>query len=122
MSGHSKWNNIKHKKEAGDAKRAQIFTKIGREIAIAVKDGGPDPVSNSRLRDIIAKAKTLNVPNDNINRMITKYAGQGDSANFENITYEGYGPGGVAVIVVIQVNESCFNLSYIDELWLCISS
>ena len=99
MSGHSKWNNIKHKKEAGDAKRAQIFTKIGREIAIAVKDGGPDPVSNSRLRDIIAKAKTLNVPNDNINRMITKYAGQGDSANFENITYEGYGPGGVAVIV-----------------------
>ncbi|MDD6261910.1 MAG: YebC/PmpR family DNA-binding transcriptional regulator [Clostridiales bacterium] len=99
MSGHSKWNNIKHKKEAGDAKRAQIFTKIGREIAIAVKDGGPDPVSNSRLRDIIAKAKTMNVPNDNINRMITKYAGQGDSANFENITYEGYGPGGIAVIV-----------------------
>ncbi|MGN1451157.1 MAG: YebC/PmpR family DNA-binding transcriptional regulator [Eubacteriales bacterium] len=99
MSGHSKWNNIKHKKEAGDAKRAQIFTKIGREIAIAVKDGGPDPVSNSRLRDIIAKAKTMNVPNDNINRMITKYAGQGDSASFENITYEGYGPGGIAVIV-----------------------
>ena len=99
MSGHSKWNNIKHKKEAGDAKRAQVFTKIGREIAIAVKDGGPDPVSNSRLRDIIAKAKTLNVPNDNINRMITKYAGQGDGASFENITYEGYGPGGIAVIV-----------------------
>ena len=99
MSGHSKWNNIKHKKEAGDAKRAQVFTKIGREIAIAVKDGGPDPVSNSRLRDIIAKAKTLNVPNDNINRMITKYAGQGDGASFENITYEGYGPSGIAVIV-----------------------
>jgi YebC/PmpR family DNA-binding regulatory protein len=99
MSGHSKWNNIKHKKEAGDAKRAQIYTKIGREIAQAVREGSPDPEANSRLRDIIAKAKTLNVPNDNINRMISKYAGGNDTANFENITYEGYGPGGVAVIV-----------------------
>lgn len=99
MSGHSKWNNIKHKKEAGDAKRAQVFTKIGREIALAVKQGSPDPAANSKLRDLIAKAKTLNVPNDNINRMIQKYAGGGDDSNFEPITYEGYGPAGVAVIV-----------------------
>lgn len=99
MSGHSRWSNIKHKKEAGDAKRAQIYTKIGREIAQAVRDGSPDPEANSSLRDIIAKAKTFNVPNDNINRMITKYAGGNDTANFENIVYEGYGPGGVAVIV-----------------------
>ena len=99
MSGHSKWNNIKHKKEAGDAKRAKIFTKIGREIALAVKEGSSDPAANARLRDIIAKAKTENVPSDNINRMIAKYSGENDSANFEPITYEGYGPGGVAVIV-----------------------
>lgn len=99
MSGHSKWNNIKHKKEAGDAKRAKIFTKIGREIALAVKEGSSDPAANARLRDIIAKAKTENVPSDNINRMIAKYSGENDSANFEPITYEGYGPGGVAVMV-----------------------
>ena len=99
MSGHSKWNNIKHKKEAGDAKRAQIFTKIGREIALAVKEGSPDPAANGKLRDLIAKAKTFNVPNDNINRMIQKYAGGGDGNSFEPITYEGYGPAGVAVIV-----------------------
>ena len=99
MSGHSKWNNIKHKKEAGDAKRAKIFTNIGREIALAVKEGSSDPAANARLRDIIAKAKTENVPSDNINRMIAKYSGENDSANFEPITYEGYGPGGVAVIV-----------------------
>ncbi len=99
MSGHSKWNNIKHKKEAGDAKRAKIFTKIGREIAIAVKEGSADPAANPRLRDIIAKAKTANVPNDNINRMIAKYSGANDTTSFESITYEGYGPSGVAVIV-----------------------
>lgn len=98
MSGHSKWKNIMHKKEAGDAKRGQIFTKIGREMAMAIRDGGPDPVSNTKLRDAIAKAKANNVPNDNIKRMLEKYTGAGD-VNFEKITYEGYGPSGVAVIV-----------------------
>lgn len=99
MAGHSKWNNIKHRKEAGDAKRAQIYTKIGREISQALKGGTADPAANSRLRDIIAKAKTLNVPNENINRMIAKYAGNNDMDNYESIIYEGYGPAGVAVIV-----------------------
>ncbi len=99
MAGHSKWSNIKHKKEASDAKRAKIFTKIGKEIGVAVKDGGADPTTNAKLRDIIAKAKANNVPNDNINRMIQKYSGTGDDSNYESMTYEGYGPAGVAVIV-----------------------
>ncbi len=100
MAGHSKWNNIRHRKEASDAKKAQIFTKIGRKIAIALKEGSPDPQSNSALRDAIALAKSFNVPNDNIQRIIAKYSGaNADAANFESITYEGYGPGGVAVIV-----------------------
>ncbi|MBE6636901.1 MAG: YebC/PmpR family DNA-binding transcriptional regulator [Ruminococcaceae bacterium] len=98
MSGHSKWKNIMHKKEKTDAQRASVFTKIGKEIAIAVKEGGPDPVSNSRLRDLIAKAKDNNVPNDNIERAIKK-ASAADAAVYEEITYEGYGPSGVAVIV-----------------------
>lgn len=98
MSGHSKWNNIKRKKEAGDAKRAQVFTRIGHEMAVVIKEGGPDPVSNSKLKDLIAKAKANNVPNDNITRIIAKYSGEG-AANFESITYEGYGPSGVAIIV-----------------------
>jgi len=98
MSGHSKWKNIMHKKEKTDAQRASVFTKIGKEIAIAVKEGGPDPVSNSRLRDLIAKAKDNNVPNDNIDRAIKK-ASAADAAVYEEITYEGYGPSGVAVIV-----------------------
>ena len=98
MSGHSKWNNIKRKKEGTDAKRAKIFTKIGREIALAVKSGGPNPVSNTKLRDIIAKAKANNVPNDNITRMLDKAAGAG-AADYESMNYEGYGPGGSAVIV-----------------------
>ena len=98
MSGHSKWANIKHKKEKTDAQRAKVFTKIGKEIAIAVRDGGPEPTSNTRLRDLIAKAKSLNVPNDNIDRVIKKASGA-DSVQYEVITYEGYGPGGVAVIV-----------------------
>ena len=98
MSGHSKWNNIKRKKEATDAKRAKVFTKIGREIAVCVKAGGPDPVSNTALRDLIAKAKSLNVPNDNIMRTINKYSA-GGGEDYESITYEGYGPGGAAVIV-----------------------
>ncbi len=98
MSGHSKWKNIMHKKEKTDAQRASVFTKIGKEIAIAVKEGGPDPTSNSRLRDLIAKAKDNNVPNDNIDRAIKK-ASAADAAVYEEITYEGYGPSGVAVIV-----------------------
>jgi YebC/PmpR family DNA-binding regulatory protein len=99
MSGHSKWANIKHKKEKSDSQRGKIFTKLGRELAIAVKSGGADPEANSRLKDVIAKAKANNMPNDNIMRSIKKAAGEGDGASFEEITYEGYGPGGVAVIV-----------------------
>ncbi len=100
MSGHSKWNNIKRKKEKTDGARAKVFTKIGRELAVAVKEGGgPDPDANSRLKDCIAKAKAANVPNDNIDRIIKKAAGSGDDTKYENITYEGYGPSGIAVIV-----------------------
>ena len=98
MSGHSKWNNIKHKKAKADAARANIFTRIAKEITIAVKEGGGDPASNSRLRDLIAKARANNVPNDNIERTIKKALGS-DSTAYEEITYEGYGPEGVAVIV-----------------------
>ena len=99
MSGHSKWSTIKRKKEKTDNARAKVFTKIGREIAIAVRDGGPDPASNSKLKDIIAKAKANNVPNDNIDRIIKKASGEGNSAHYEDIIYEGYGPSGIAVIV-----------------------
>ena len=98
MSGHSKWNNIKHKKEKADAAKAKIFTKIGKEMAIAIKAGGPDPTNNSRLRDLIAKAKANNVPNDNIQRTIKKFTDSSD-INYEEISYEGYGPSGVAIIV-----------------------
>lgn len=98
MSGHSKWKNIMHKKEKTDAQRAKIFTKIGKEMAVAVKEGGPDPVSNSKLAALISKAKANNVPNDNIDRIIKK-ASSADSADYEEIVYEGYGPCGVAVIV-----------------------
>ncbi|MGI6167298.1 MAG: YebC/PmpR family DNA-binding transcriptional regulator [Eubacteriales bacterium] len=98
MAGHSKWSNIKHKKEKTDAQRAAVFTKIGREIAMAVKAGGGDPNVNSKLRDVIAKAKANNMPNDNIERSIKKALG-GEGANYEAVTYEGYGPSGVAVIV-----------------------
>ena len=99
MSGHSKWNNIKRKKEAADGAKAKVFTRIGREITVAVKAGGPDPASNSKLRDLISKAKANNVPNDNIDRVIKKAAGDNDKNNYETMVYEGYGPGGVAVIV-----------------------
>ena len=100
MSGHSKWNNIKRKKEKTDGAKAKIFTKIGRELAVAVKEGGgPDPASNSKLKDCIAKAKAANVPNDNIERIIKKAAGEGDAERYESMVYEGYGPNGVAVIV-----------------------
>ena len=100
MSGHSKFANIKHKKEKNDAAKGKIFTKIGREIAVAVKEGGgPDPANNSRLRDAVAKAKANNMPNDNIDRSIKKAAGEGAADNYEHITYEGYGPNGTAIIV-----------------------
>jgi YebC/PmpR family DNA-binding regulatory protein len=99
MSGHSKFANIKHKKERNDSAKGKIFTIIGREIAVAVKEGGSDPANNSRLRDIIAKAKSNNMPNDTIDRGIKKAAGEAGSVNYETITYEGYGPNGVAIIV-----------------------
>jgi YebC/PmpR family DNA-binding regulatory protein len=100
MSGHSKWNNIKRKKEKTDGQKAKIFTKIGREIAVAVKEGGSaDPNANSKLKDCIAKAKANNVPNDNIERIIKKAAGDGNADNYEALQYEGYGPSGIAVIV-----------------------
>ena len=99
MSGHSKWNNIKRKKEKTDGAKAKIFTKVGREIAVAVKMGGGDPNNNSTLKVLIAKAKANNMPNDNIERIIKKAAGEGSKNSYENNTYEGYGPGGVAVIV-----------------------
>ena len=100
MSGHSKFANIKHKKEKNDAAKGKIFTKIGKELMVAIKEGGSaDPALNSRLRDVIAKAKANNMPNDTIERGIKKAAGDGNSANYENITYEGYGPNGTAIIV-----------------------
>ncbi len=99
MSGHSKWSTIKRKKEKTDAARGKVFTKLGREIAVAIKEGGgPDPNTNSRLRDSIAKAKMNNMPNENISRIIKKASGEGAEVNYENIIYEGYAPGGVAVI------------------------
>mgnify|MGYP001365074072 FL=1 len=99
MAGHSKWANIKRKKEKTDAQRAKIFTKLGREIAVIVRQGGPEPESNSKLRDVIAKAKAANMPNENIMRCIKKAAGEVNTTDYEEIVYEGYGPGGVAVIV-----------------------
>ena len=99
MSGHSKFANIKHKKERNDAAKGKIFTIIGREIAIAVKEGGADPNNNSKLRDVIAKAKASNMPNDTIERGIKKAAGNQDAVNYEQVTYEGYGPNGIAIIV-----------------------
>jgi len=99
MSGHSKFANIKHKKEKNDAIKGKIFTKLGREIAVAVKEGGPDPNANSRLKDVIAKAKANNMPNDTIERSIKKAAGDLGSVNYEKVVYEGYGPSGTAIIV-----------------------
>lgn len=105
MSGHSKWSTIKNKKEKTDSQRGKIFTKIGREIAIAVKEGGPDPANNSKLRDVIAKAKANNMPNDNIARSLKKASGEAGSVNYEECIYEGYGPGGVAVIVEVVTDN-----------------
>ncbi len=105
MSGHSKWSNIKRKKEASDAAKGAIFTKIAKEIAVAVKAGGPDPDGNSRLKDVISKAKAANMPNDNIKRAIQKAAGAGEGDDYEDITYEGYGPGGIAIMVRTLTNN-----------------
>ena len=105
MSGHSKFSNIKHKKEKADSARGKIFTRFGRELAVAVKAGGPDPAGNSRLKDIIAKAKANNMPNDTIERSIKKAAGDIDSVNYESIRYEGYGPSGVAIIVDVLTDN-----------------
>jgi YebC/PmpR family DNA-binding regulatory protein len=105
MSGHSKFANIKHKKEKNDAAKGKVFTVIGRELAVAVKAGGPDPDNNSRLRDAIAKAKSNNMPNDTIERSIKKAAGNLDGVNYESITYEGYGPSGIAVIVEVLTDN-----------------
>ncbi|MBE5774163.1 MAG: YebC/PmpR family DNA-binding transcriptional regulator [Clostridiales bacterium] len=107
MSGHNKWSTIKNKKAKTDAAKGKIFTKIGREIVIAVKSGGSaDPALNSKLKDVIAKAKAANMPNENIQRSIKKAAGEGDAANYKEITYEGYAPCGVAVIVEVVTDNS----------------
>ena len=105
MSGHSKFANIKHKKEKNDAKKGNIFTMLGREIQVAVKAGGPDPAVNGKLRDVIAKCKANNMPNDTIDRSIKKAAGGGEDVEYENVTYEGYGPNGVAVIVEVLTDN-----------------
>ncbi len=106
MSGHNKWSTIKHKKEKTDAARGKIFTKIGREIAIAVREGGSaDPNVNNKLKDVVAKAKANNMPNENIMRSIRKAAGEGEGANYKEVTYEGYAPGGVAVIVEVVTDN-----------------
>ena len=99
MSGLSKWNNIKNKKEKSDAQRGKVFTKLGREILVAVKEGGPDPASNSKLKDVIAKCKANNMPNDNIERSFKKAAGDGNLTHYEDVVYEGYGPNGVAIMI-----------------------
>ncbi|WP_040211477.1 YebC/PmpR family DNA-binding transcriptional regulator [Clostridium polynesiense] len=99
MSGHSKWHNIQAKKGKADAKRGKVFTKIGKELMVAVKNGGPNEDANSKLRDVIAKAKAANMPSDNIQRAIKKAAGELDAVNYEDIVYEGYGPSGIALIV-----------------------
>jgi YebC/PmpR family DNA-binding regulatory protein len=105
MSGHSKWHNIQAKKGKADAARGKIFTKLGRELLIAVKQGGPDPAGNSKLKDVIAKCKANNMPNDTINNAIKKASGAGNSENYEEIVYEGYGPNGVAVIVIANTDN-----------------
>ena len=105
MSGHSKFANIKHKKERNDAAKGKVFTRLGREIAVAVKSGGADPASNGKLRDVIAKAKASNMPNDTIDRSVKKAAGDANAVNYERINYEGYGPNGLAVIVEVLTDN-----------------
>ena len=118
MSGHSKWANIKHKKEKTDAQKGKIFTKIGRELAIAVREGGPDPATNGKLRDVVAKAKANNMPNDNIQRSIKKASGEGGNVNYEEIRYEGYGVGGAAIIADVVTdnrNRTAAEIRYIFD-------
>lgn len=118
MSGHNKWTTIKHKKEKTDAQKGKIFTKIGREIAIAVREGGgADPATNGKLRDVIAKAKANNMPNDNIKRSIAKAAGEGNGASYKEVTYEGYADGGVAVIVDVVTDNLNRTASEIRHLF-----
>lgn len=105
MSGHSKWANIKRKKGAADAQRGKVFTKLGKEIQIAVRDGGPNPDNNSKLKDVISKAKAANMPNENIQRSIKRAVGDGAAESIEEITYEGYGPGGIAIIAEIVTDN-----------------
>ena len=119
MSGHNKWTSIKHKKEKTDSQKGKIFTKIGREIAIAVREGGSaDPSTNGKLRDVIAKAKANNMPNDNINRSIKKASGEADGAAYKEVIYEGYAPGGVALIVEVvtdNLNRSASDVRHIFD-------
>ena len=132
MAGHSKWSNIKHKKGRQDAIRGKIFSKYSKAIAVAVKEGGSDPLSNAKLRDIIAKAKAENMPNDNIERAIKKGAGELGGSNYEEITYEGYGPGGTAIIVETLTdnkNRTAGDVRFIFDKnggnwnqWLCFFS
>ena len=117
MSGHSKWKNIMHKKEKTDAQRAKIFTKIGKEISIAVKEGGPNPASNSKLKDLVAKAKANNVPNDNIDRIIKKAAGEGGGADYEELIYEGYGPVQQVKCAIILTNAA---VTWVNPARLCL--
>ncbi len=105
MSGHSKWHNIAAKKGKADAARGKIFTKLGRELLVAVKQGGPDPAGNSKLKDVIAKCKAANMPNDTIKNAIKKASGEGSAEDYEEIIYEGYGPNGVAIIVEASTNN-----------------
>lgn len=118
MSGHNKWSTIKNKKAKTDAQKGKIFTKIGREILIAVREGGgADPSTNGKLRDVIAKAKANNMPNDNINRSIQKAAGEGNAANYKEMTYEGYAPGGVAVILDVVTDNTNRTASEVRHLF-----
>ena len=118
MSGHSKFANIKHKKEKNDAAKGKIFTKIGKEIAVAVKEGGStDPANNSKLRDVIAKAKSNNMTNDTIERNIKRAAGDANAANYEHITYEGYGPNGTAIIVETLTDNNNRTASNVKNDW-----
>ena len=120
VSGHSKWANIKRKKGAADAQKGKVFTKLGKEIQIAVRDGGPNPDNNAKLKDVIAKAKAANMPNDNIQRSIKKASGEGGSDNIEEMQYEGYGPGGVAIIVSVVTDNR--NRTAADVRHLLINS
>ena len=122
MSGHSKWHNIQAKKGKADAARGKIFTKLGRELLLAVKQGGPDPASNSKLKDVIAKCKANNMPNDTINNAIKKASGAGNSENYEEIVYEGYGVGGVALIVEASTDKTTTNLSEDDLMMFALEN